>query len=253
MPFHAIKPHDLCSPRRNPDAVWTGSLPEEYAGFPNSDEDLSLPRGSSDSVVVGCETLRECPAMKTVAVWIALTACFVVGALPGQTTGVPGMNDYTINCVGCGTTNPPCFPATATPGAGGVSGSTSCTPLWFNVSAGGTFTFQVSCAPNVPVSIFLDFCPCIPCWLPLPPVCGIPFTACGGTTNQSVDIDLTCPWSTPFSGTSSPTGVFTATIIVPPLPPLTCVRLSTQALVGSNLACVGPFLVSQAYDLYLGG
>ena len=115
---------------------------------------------------------------------------------------------------------------------------------------------QVTCPPGATVMVLIDPCPCVPCFVPLPIFCPgttlLPFTACVGTTNQSVDIDLTCAWSTLFSGVANTAGVFSVTFPLGPLPPNVCVRASTQAAILTNaFACSGPLLLSQAYDLNL--
>ena len=185
---------------------------------------------------------------------VPVLVCTVFASvLCGQTTGYPSLNDYTINCVGCGTTTTTCWSSGVGGGTGGVSGSTSCTPLYFNVSAGGTFTFSVSCSPGTQVWMFTNPCFCSPCNLPLGPICGIPFTSCGATTNQSVDLNLSCGINLLFNGFASGTGIYSVTVTVPPLPPGLCLQVATQAAIMSTIACVGPIIVSQAYDVFVGG
>ena len=186
-----------------------------------------------------------------------ISAAVVVSALstvvlPAQTTGVPFMNDYTINCTGCSTAGSTCWSSGVGGGSGGVSGSTSCTPLFFNLSAGGTFTFTVTANPGAQVFILTNPCACSPCFLWLAPICGVPFTACGATTNQSVDLDLTCPLNTLFSGFANGFGVYSVTVTVPPLPPGFCTQMSTQAAILGSIACAGPIVVTQAYDVLIG-
>ena len=101
--------------------------------------------------------------------------------------------------------------------------------------------------------IFTNPCFCSPCNLPLGPICGIPFTSCGATTNQSVDLNLSCGINLLFNGFASGTGIYSATVTVPPLPPGLCLQVATQAAIMSTIACVGPILVSQAYDVFVGG
>jgi hypothetical protein len=186
----------------------------------------------------------------------AVVAAVVLAALPlrSQTTGIPGLNDYTITCVGCSPAPSGCWSSGVGGGTGGVSGSTSCTPLYFNLSAGGTFTLSVSTTPGATVWIFTNPCLCTPCFAPLTPICGIPFTSCGGITNESVDLNLGfgCPLTQIFMGVAGGGGVFSATVTMPPLPPFVCLQLSTQAAVSSPFACVGPVIVTQAYDVYAG-
>jgi hypothetical protein len=181
-----------------------------------------------------------------------LVGALLATALFGQTTGIPFMNDYTITCVGCGSATSTCWSSGMGGGLGGVSGSTSCTPLNFNLAAGGTFTFTVTCTPGAQVFIYTNPCLCSPCWLPLGPICGIPFTACGATTNQSVDLNVGCGLNLLFTGFASGTGVFSVTVTVPALPPMTCLQLATQAAITGSISCAGPVVVSQAYDIFVG-
>ena len=133
--------------------------------------------------------------MKIYAFLLAATS-FAVAPL-AQTTGVPGYNDLTVNGLG--------------------SATTSCTDL--SVPP-GLVTFNVSTAPNVPtVFLFTVFCDCYPCFFARPPseaTCPIPYTACAGTTNQSIDLLLGyCPV---LSATviSDAAGDATLTLLVPP-------------------------------------
>ncbi len=195
--------------------------------------------------------------MRSLILALVVSAAFVAPDVRGQTTGVPFINDLTVTCAGCGIGTSACWPPSTVGGPGGVSGSTSCTPLYFDLSVAGTFTIAVTTAPGAQVIILIDPCPCVPCFLPLPIFCPgaifIPFTACGGTSNQSVDIDLTCAWSILVQGNASTAGLYTFTFPLGPLPPNTCIRASTQAAIITNaFACGGPLIVSQAYDLNLG-
>src|ERR1043166_3609049 len=128
------------------------------------------------------------------SVAIAHLALTVFGAAAAaQTTGVPGINDYTITCAGCAT-GAPAGCGFAPGGLGGISGSTSCPTLTFDMTIGGTLNFGVSSIPGSPITIFYNFCPCFPCYALLPPAncAAIPFTTCSTTTNQTVDLNLTC-------------------------------------------------------------
>lgn len=102
---------------------------------------------------------------------VVLAAATLTG-LGAQTTGVPGFNDLTVNALG--------------------SGTTSCSaPIV--MAGGGLVNLSISTAPGVPaVYLFTPFCRCQPPFFPLPPSssCPIPFTAGGGTTNQSIDLLL---------------------------------------------------------------
>ena len=103
--------------------------------------------------------------MKTLTTILALT--LLAAAPKAQTTGVPGFNDLTANAMG--------------------SGTTSCSPP-ITMIGGGLVTLNVSTAPGVPtVYLFTPFCRCQPPFVNLPPspFCPIPFTAAGGTSNQS--------------------------------------------------------------------
>ena len=168
------------------------------------------------------------------AALLAITPVFA------QTTGVPGMNDYTINSLG--------------------SGSTSCTSLCFP-NGNVTLALNIS-APvgSVCVAVF-NFCPCTTCWLPAPPnacVPVIPPTACGGS-NQSADINLTaaCGVALSLVMVTNTAGTIGATLTIPPLPGPPCgvISLSTQAVVidpcgvGVPPPFGGPFVLTQAYTL----
>lgn len=142
-------------------------------------------------------------------------------------TGVPFVNDYTINTT-C------------------LSASTSCNPCSYVSPI--TMSFDVTTTPGMPVVFAFGFCPCSADFAFLPPVaCGLPFTSFGATTNQSIDISLGCP-ITFIVGTSLATGVANITF---PVPLLTApITLSTQAAV-VGLPCAAPtaFVMTQAYSL----
>jgi hypothetical protein len=152
-----------------------------------------------------------------------------------QTTGVPGINDYTVN--------------------GLTSGSMSCTtqcnatPVNLNLA--------VSTVPGNIVIFAFSFCPCFSgfaCAGPNACLPAIPTTACGASTNQSLDIQLGCV-TTFFAGVAGTAGA-TMTLSIPSLgaiPPCS-VQLATQAIVidtcGVGLSFLpGPFVLTQAYDL----
>lgn len=178
---------------------------------------------------------------------LILTTLFAVSSLIAQTTGVPGVNDYTITGAGFATGSLACGAPAA--GLGGTSGSTSGTPgtdLTFDAFFGGTLTFNVSCAPGSLVQMVLSPVPCVPCFVGLPPVTyPIPFTACG--SNQSVDLNLTQPLRPLFTGIADGSGNFGATIPFPPAV-LGCQTFCTQAVV-IDASQVSGFVVTQAYDL----
>lgn len=156
-----------------------------------------------------------------------------------QTTGVPGINDYTINGSAC-------------------SGSPSCTTCCFATPA--SLNCSVSTAPGNFVIIVWSFCPCsagFVCGPPnacLPP---IPLSACGSTSNQSFDMMLGCVMTT-FWASANTAGVASFTLNIPnlgPAAPCSIGPLSTQALVldtcglGTPLF-PGPFVLTQAYDVF---
>ncbi|MFY9341323.1 MAG: hypothetical protein WAT39_02455 [Planctomycetota bacterium] len=164
----------------------------------------------------------------------ALTASLVA-----QTTGVPGINDYTINGLG--------------------SGATSCVSLCFP-NGNVTLNLAVSAPFGSFALLLFNFCPCQTCGLPGPTnacVPPIPLTACGGS-NQSLDLDLTAacgPAIIQFVGPSTAGFPFT-TLTIPPLPgaPCTVATLSTQAAVINPcglgvLGVPGPFVMTQSFTV----
>lgn len=167
-----------------------------------------------------------------------LAACLAIAPALAQTTGVPGINNYTINSLG--------------------SGGTSCVPLCF---PNGSLNLNLAIsAPLGAIAIaFFNFCPCLPCQLPGPTnAClpTIPSTACG--SNQSFDMDLSPPCGIPFNFTLvvNTAGVYSATIPIPPLPGPPCgvITLSTQAIVFNacglgTFAVPGPFVLTQAFTI----
>jgi hypothetical protein len=192
--------------------------------------------------------------MRASILTIVLIAQLVpASCLRAQTTGVPFVNDLTITCAGCGSGYSNCWIPGTTGGPGGISGGTSKELLFFEVSAGGTFTIMVTCAPGSQVHVFMSPVPCLTCSLALAPVCGIPVTACGLTTNQSVDLDLASPLDDFASGASSASGVFSFTTTLAPMPFGLCIEASIQAAIIGPASSCAPLLVSQAYYLGLGG
>ncbi len=158
-----------------------------------------------------------------------------------QTTGVPGMNDLTVNTMG--------------------SGTTSCTTFCFP-NGGLTLNFQVSAPPGASAIALFSFCPCTTCTLPGPtnscfPT--IPSTACGSSTNQSLDLDITAACggliSVPMTNTAGVVGL-SMSLNIPTFLGLPCTNatLAVQAVVidpcGQGLFGVtGPFVMTQAYTL----
>ncbi len=170
-----------------------------------------------------------------------LPAVFALGSTVAQTTGVVGTNDYTINSLG--------------------SGGTSCVSLCFP-NGNVVLNLAVSAPLGAIGIVFFNFCPCLTCQLPgpinscAPP---IPNTACGSSTNQALDLDISPPCGLPVSLTMfvSSAGVYTASLAIPPLPGPPCSgvwQISTQAIVFSSCglgltAAPGPFVLTQAFTL----
>ena len=150
-------------------------------------------------------------------------------AAPAQTTGVPGLSDYTVNGIG--------------------SGGTSCRSL---VLAPGRAGFAVrTAAPGQVVVLAFSALPCAPASLCLAgSPCPLPATACGGTTSQSVDLGLDAlilavRVTTPSGGG----GQAQLQLNLPP-----GLHFSTQAAVldpacGTSLLGFAPVLLTQAYDV----
>lgn len=146
-----------------------------------------------------------------------------------QTTGQPGLNDYTINGQG--------------------SGGTSPRSLVLPVGRSG-FTVSTSAPGQLVVFAFSSNLPCTPgaaCFAPSP--CPLPATACGGSTNQSLDILF---GSTVFvvqvSVASGGGGVSRFSAHLPPN-----IDFSTQVGIidstcGTTFFGLGSVLLSQAYD-----
>jgi hypothetical protein len=158
---------------------------------------------------------------------LLLSASLLATNASAGVTGVPGINDYTINTA-C------------------ASGSMSCTPC--NYVSPLTMNFDVSTAPGAPVVFAFTFCPCSPDFVFLPPVsCALPFTSFGTTSNQSIDLTLGCV-ITFVSAAAAATGVASVSFPVPTLSaPIT---LGTQAaVVGLPCAVPSAFVMTQAYSL----
>jgi hypothetical protein len=170
----------------------------------------------------------------------SLVSLFVTAGLAlGQTTGVPGINDYTINSLG--------------------SGTTSCTPLCFP-GGGLTLNFQLSAPGGALGLVMINFCPCLACQLTAPTnAClpTIPSTACG-SSNQSFDLDLSPPCGIPFTQVALPNsaGVLTVSIPIPSFTGIPCTNavISTQAIVFDACglgpyAVPGPFVLTQSFTI----
>lgn len=168
-----------------------------------------------------------------------LSACILVGAAVAQTTGVPGINDLTMNGFGSGMT----------------SCAVTCVP-----NGNTVLNYTVSVAPGAIPFVIFNLCPCLPCSLTAPTnFCAppIPPSACGGS-NQSFDLDINaaCPLILMPVGPTT-TGVVGVSITVPPIPgpPCTNLALSAQAMIldlcGAGLTVApGPFVFSQAITVW---
>ncbi len=159
---------------------------------------------------------------------IVLLLGLTAGSLSAQTTGVPGINDYTIN--------------------GQDSGSTSCT----QVAIGGSIVsnFNISTSSGTPVLFMFSLCPCSPgnqC-VPTPTCTFLPMTACGGLSNQSLDLVPTCILTSQFA-ISDGIGNANMNLFIP-----YGLTFSTQAFVldptgGGCAAPTFPGTFTQAYNV----
>jgi len=170
----------------------------------------------------------------------ATLAFLFAAAATAQTTGVVGINDYTISGLG--------------------SGSTSCTPLCFP-NGGVTLNLAVTAPAGSFAVVVFNFCPCTPCSVAAPAnacVPAIPLSACGGS-NQSLDMNLTAACGIAFSAFLVPNsaGFLSMPLPIPTIsgPPCLNFTISTQAAVFN--ACglgipglfPGPFVMTQGYTL----
>ena len=156
-----------------------------------------------------------------------------------QTTGVPGINDLTVNFTG--------------------SGTTSCTTMCFP-NGNTAINFDVSMPVGAIAVLMFNFCPCSPCSLPGPAnACfpSIPATACG-PSNQSLDLNIAaaCGPTMFVPVTVSTAGTVGLSLAIPPIPGVPCASavLSVQGVVidpcGLGLfAMPGPFVFTQSYTL----
>ncbi|HEX6813082.1 MAG TPA: hypothetical protein VF384_15770 [Planctomycetota bacterium] len=162
-----------------------------------------------------------------------------VASALAQTTGVPGINDLTIDGLGSGTT----------------SCSTRCFP-----NDPVAVNLRVTAPPGSLVLALFSFCPCLPCSVPgfsnacVPP---IPGTACGGS-NQSLDLDLGAGCGIAMTSLMVPdsAGVPSLSVPIPTLigPQCATALLSVQGVVidpcGYGLLPIpGPFVFTQAVTL----
>lgn len=148
----------------------------------------------------------------------------LAGAVAAQgTTGVPTINDYTLN--------------------GMTSGSSSCTLL--SPFPSGPAVLKVSTAPGAPVVFMFNLgCPCKTCFFPwAPATCPMPPLLCATFTNQAFELTnfpgCTLLSAGVFAGAS---GSATLTVIVPPM-----IRFSTQAVLLHP--CNAGLVFTQAYDV----
>lgn len=157
---------------------------------------------------------------------LGLAAVLTVAPAAQGTTGVPGVNDYTVG--------------------GMIPGSSSCT-LLSPVPAGPT-VFSISTAPGAPVVFFFNLnCPCRACLFPWLPStgCGMPPLVCFTPSNQAFELDTSSGFCTLLSAstTANAAGVASITVTLPPT-----IRFSTQAVLlhpcdASNL------IFTQAYNV----
>lgn len=157
--------------------------------------------------------------VSTVVLGLALFA----SPATAQVTGVPGINDYTIN--------------------GSISGSTSCNVV--TIPAGGLITFNINganpgslAAIIVGASVPGSACFCTPGWLPLP------LSSCVGV--QSLDFPMFSAVCSTVIVVGTLDGAGNFTVVGGPCPPAT--RLATQAVV-VDTGCTPTRVWSQAYDI----
>ncbi len=133
-----------------------------------------------------------------------------------QTTGFPFINDLTLN--------------------GFLSGSASCN---FTNQTGNPLNFQVTAAPNAPVTLIFDTAPCFAGSIPLPP------SLCYGfVIQQSLDLSLSSgAFFFTWSGATNAAGVFSVTFPAS----TTAFTFSVQGLI-QDPSCL-PFLLTQAYQV----
>jgi len=156
---------------------------------------------------------------------LGLTAALTLTAAAQGTTGVAGVNDYTVG--------------------GMIPGSSSCT-LLFPVPAGPT-VFSINTAPGAPVVFFFNLnCPCKACLFPwVPATCGMPPLTCFTPSNQAFELDTSSGICTLLSAATTANAAGNASITIN-LPPT--IRFSTQGVLlhpcdASNL------IFTQAYNV----
>jgi hypothetical protein len=157
---------------------------------------------------------------------VAAGLALALAAAPAAqgTTGVAGVNNYTVN--------------------GLTPGSSSCT-LLFPVPA-GPVVLNVNTAPSAPVVFLFNVnCPCSPCFFPwAPATCPMPPTTTCPTTNQAYELNSTFATCIFLSAgtTANSSGNATITVVVPPT-----IRFSTQAVLIHP--CYAGLVFSQAYNV----
>ena len=165
-------------------------------------------------------------ALATRRALLAISAAACLAAAPSAqgTTGVAGINDYTVN--------------------GSTAGSSSC--AFVTVPAGLT-KFNVDTSPGLRVVFLFNVnCPCRPCLLPWPPTaCPLPLTTLCPFTNQAFELDPSGASCLFLSGAATSNAAGQATLAFP-VPPL--IRFSTQAIM-INPCDPGNLLFTQAYQI----
>lgn len=156
---------------------------------------------------------------------LGIATALATGPAAQGTTGVPTINDYTLN--------------------GMTSGSSSCTLLF--PFASGPAVLKISTAPNAPtVFLFNLNCPCKTCLFPwVPATCPMPPLTCATFTNQAFELNTgfaTCVFLS-ASATADASGTASITVVVPPM-----IRFSTQAVL-LHPCSPSTLVFTQAYDV----
>ncbi len=171
--------------------------------------------------------------MKKLCCAALASAVLAMPAYLQGTTGVAGINDYTV--------------------AGMTPGSTSCTVV--ALPGGGLTAFTVSgTAPGLLYLLYASLATggvpcCNPCTLSaLPSTCLIPNTGCNPSTNQTIDIIPAgpCMLLAPVVGNLGAGGVGTTNINLPP-----AIVFATQAVIVDPVCKAGnfPVVFTQANDV----
>lgn len=158
--------------------------------------------------------------MRILSTLAALAALLLGSSAQAQTTGVPFLNDLTVNGFG--------------------SGGVSCASFTLSSTAA---TFTVTGDPGALAVVAYSPNGCAPAVACLPPVpCPIPFSACGGGTNRS--IDLLPPLFVGCSFVLNAAGTGSCTVAIPP-----GTFVGVQAVVLPSASCGGVFVTTQAYNV----